>query len=78
MEPSRTLNSSEAICKGAALVAATKSPIFKVPKYEFKKTLNTGIMISWNLLKHRELGLESASYPEKQRAILYKVNAPME
>ena len=33
IEPMRTLNSSESIAKGCALMAAMKSPLFKVAPY---------------------------------------------
>lgn len=33
MELSRTLNSSESVARGCALMAAIKSPLFKVPNY---------------------------------------------
>ena len=33
-EPSRTLNSSESVAKGSAILAAVKSPIFRVPDYK--------------------------------------------
>lgn len=33
IEPSRTLNSSESVARGCALMAAIKSPLFKVPDF---------------------------------------------
>jgi heat shock protein 4 len=33
VEPSRTLNSSESVARGCALMAAIKSPLFRVPDY---------------------------------------------
>jgi heat shock protein 4 len=33
IEPSRTLNSSESVSRGCALMAAVKSPLFKVQEY---------------------------------------------
>ena len=64
MEPSRTLNSSETVAKGAAIMAASKSPIFRVAKYEIHEQTNYGIIVSWNLArKNHLLGFDSSLYP---------------
>ena len=50
IEPSRTLNSSEAIACGCALVAAAKSLIFKVPEFKILEKVQDKIIVSWNLI----------------------------
>lgn len=72
-EPSRTLNSSETVAKGAAVLAAVKSPIFRVAKYDIYEQTNYGVIVSWNLArKNQLLGYESQNYPEKQRKLLFE------
>ena len=47
-EPSRTLNSSECIAKGAALVSAMNSSIFRVQPYSFFTTSPYAIEVMVN------------------------------
>lgn len=51
MEPVRTLNSSESIAKGCALMAAMKSPLFKVAEYGLEESNYYPIKIYWNFLE---------------------------
>lgn len=46
-EPSRTLNSSESIARGAALSAAMQSSIFRVKPYLSFDICASGVICSW-------------------------------
>jgi molecular chaperone DnaK (HSP70) len=55
MEPSRTINSSECAAKGAALISAMNSSIFKVHQYAFfnVNSYDVDLKVNKNLLsKH--------------------------
>jgi len=51
IEPVRTLNSSEAIAKGCALMAAMKSPLFKVAEYGLEEMNYYPVRLYWNFLQ---------------------------
>jgi heat shock protein 4 len=64
IEPSRTLNSSESVARGCALMSAIKSPLFKVPDFALHEKANYGIKFSWNFVENNHfIGLHSAAYP---------------
>lgn len=64
MEYSRTLNSSESIARGCALMAAIKSPLFRVPDYVLNERAYYGIKFYWNFVEgDKFLGLNSTLYP---------------
>jgi len=47
IEPSRTLNSSECIARGAALCSAMQSAIFRVKQYYSFDVSPTGVICFW-------------------------------
>jgi heat shock protein 4 len=51
IEPMRTLNSSESIAKGCALMAAIKSPLFKVAPYAIEEINYYPIRAYWNFIQ---------------------------
>jgi heat shock protein 4 len=51
MEPVRTLNSSESIAKGCALMAAMRSPLFKVAEYGLDEINTYPVKIFWNFIE---------------------------
>jgi len=64
MEPSRTLNSSESIARGCALMAAIKSPLFRVPDYILNERVYYGVKFYWNFVEGNNfLGPNSSLYP---------------
>lgn len=77
MEAVRTLNSSESIAKGCALMAAMKSPLFKVAEYGLDEINNYPIKIFWNFLEHgaQPVANNEKGYPEKQTAVLFPAGA---
>lgn len=50
-EPSRTLNSSESIARGCGLMAAIKSPLFKVQNYTLNEKAMYGVKFYWNFVE---------------------------
>ena len=50
IQPSRTLNSSESVARGCALMAAIKSPLFRVPDYALNEKAYYGIKFYWNFV----------------------------
>ena len=76
VEPSRTLNSSESVARGCALMAAIKSPLFRVADYTLNERVFYGVKFSWNFVEgDKYLGLDSSVYPEKQRKMIYDLGA---
>lgn len=76
VDPSRTLNSSESVARGCALMAAIKSPLFKVAEYTLNEKSYYGIKFFWNFVEgEKYLGLNSALYPEKQGKFIYEAGA---
>lgn len=76
VEPSRTLNSSESVARGCALMAAIKSPLFKVPDYALNEKVYYGVKFYWNFVEgEKYLGLDSSLYPEKQGKFIYEAGA---
>ena len=72
MEPSRTLNSSESVARGCALMAAIKSPLFKVSEYVLNQKVNHGIKFYWNFVEGGNfLGLNAEKYPPKQGKMIF-------
>ena len=51
IEPMRTLKSSESIAKGSALMAAIKSPLFKVAPYAIEEINYYPIRAYWNFIQ---------------------------
>lgn len=75
-EPSRTLNSSESVARGCALMAAIKSPLFRVAEYTLNEKVLYGIKFSWNFVEGNQyLGLNSDLYPEKQRKMIFEAGS---
>lgn len=76
MEPSRTLNSSESVARGCALMAAIKSPLFRVADYTLNEKAYYGIKFYWNFVEgEKYLGLDSSRYPDKQGKFIYEAGA---
>ena len=76
MDPSRTLNSSESVARGCALMAAIKSPLFRVPDYILNERVYYGVKFFWNFVEgNKFLGLDSSLYPEKQGKYIYDTGA---
>ena len=76
IDPSRTLNSSESVARGCALMAAIKSPLFRVSDYALNERVYYGVKFSWNFVEGEKLlGLNSELYPEKQRKFIYEAGA---
>jgi heat shock protein 4 len=76
VEPSRTLNSSESVARGCALMAAIKSPQFRVPDYALNEKSYYGIKFYWNFVEgDKHLGLDASLYPEKQGKFIYEAGA---
>ena len=72
-EPSRTLNSSESVARGSALMAAIKSPLFRVAEYGLNEKAVYGIKFSWNFVEgNNYLGTNADAYPEKQRKMIFE------
>jgi heat shock protein 4 len=64
VEPSRTLNSSESVARGCALMAAIKSPLFRVSDYALNEKVYYGVKFCWNFVDGEKfLGLNSELYP---------------
>jgi molecular chaperone DnaK (HSP70) len=75
-EPSRTLNSNESVARGSALMAAIKSPLFRVAEYTLNEKAVYGIKFSWNFVEGSQLlGTNSALYPEKQRKMIFEAGS---
>ena len=73
MPLSRTLNSSQSVSRGCALMAAVKSPLFKVEEYGLIEKANYGIKFYWNFVEgEKYLGLNSELYPEKQGKMIFE------
>jgi len=51
VEPSRTLNSNESVARGCALMAAIKSPLFRVPDYALHERVYYGVKFYWNFVE---------------------------
>lgn len=51
MDHSRTLNSSESIARGCGLMAAMKSPLFKVQEYALHEKAYYGVKFYWNFVE---------------------------
>lgn len=76
VEPSRTLNSSESVARGCALMAAIKSPLFRVSDYALHERVYNGVKFYWNFVDgDKHLGLNSHLYPEKQGKFIYEAGA---
>jgi heat shock protein 4 len=76
IEPSRTLNSSESVARGCALMSAIKSPLFRVPDYALHERVYYGVKFYWNFVDgEKYLGLDSSLYPEKQGKFIYEAGA---
>ena len=76
VEPSRTLNSSESVARGCALMSAMKSPLFRVPDYALHEKVYYGVKFYWNFVEGEKfLGLDSSLYPEKQGKFIYEAGA---
>ncbi len=73
MEPMRTLNSSESIAKGCALMAAIKSPLFKVADYGLEEINYYPVRIYWNFIAQggQPLANNEKAYPEKQSNVVF-------
>lgn len=64
IEPSRTLNSNESVARGCALMAAIKSPLFRVADYALNEKVYYGVKFYWNFVDGEKfLGLDSSKYP---------------
>lgn len=64
LDPSRTLNSSESVARGCALMAAIKSPLFRVSDYALHEKVYYGVKFYWNFVDGEKfLGLNSELYP---------------
>jgi heat shock protein 4 len=76
VEPSRTLNSSESVARGCALMAAIKSPLFRVSDYSLHERVYYGVKFYWNFVEgEKYLGLNANLYPEKQGKFIYEAGA---
>mgnify|MGYP000979591878 FL=1 len=76
IEASRTLNSSESVARGCALMAAIKSPLFRVPDYALHEKVYYGVKFYWNFVEGEKfLGLNASLYPEKQGKFIYEAGA---
>lgn len=75
-EPSRTLNSSESIARGCALMAAMKSPLFKVAEYGLEEINNYPIKLHWNFIQQgtQPLANNDKAYLEKQTNMIFPHN----
>ena len=63
-DPSRTLNSSESIARGCGLMAAIRSPLFRVADYTLNEKAYYGVKFYWNFVEGNNfLGLNSHLYP---------------
>jgi heat shock protein 4 len=73
VEPVRTLNSSESIAKGCALMAAMKSPLFKVAEYGLEELNCYPVKLHWNFLGAgaHSLGNNEKAYIEKQTNMVF-------
>lgn len=64
IQASRTLNSSESVARGCALMAAIKSPLFRVPDYALHEKVYYGVKFYWNFVEgEKYLGLNASLYP---------------
>ena len=76
VELSKTLNASESVARGCALMAAIKSPLFKVPNYILNEKTSYGVKFSWNFVEGNNfIGMDSDKYPEKQRKMIFDVGS---
>jgi molecular chaperone DnaK (HSP70) len=76
VEPSRTLNSSESVARGCALMSAIKSPLFRVADYALHERVYYGVKFYWNFVEGEKLlGLDASLYPEKQGKLIYEAGA---
>jgi len=57
-EPSRTLNSSECIAKGAALLSAINSSIFRAQPFDYVENFKYNINLIVNGTKHGQKLIE--------------------
>jgi len=73
VEPVRTLNSSESIAKGCALMAAMKSPLFKVAEYGLEELNLYPVKLHWNFLQPgtQPLANNEKAYLEKQTNLVF-------
>lgn len=55
VEAMRTLNSSESIAKGCALMAAIKSPLFRVAPYAIEEINHYPVRAYWNFVQGQNL-----------------------
>lgn len=53
-DPVRTLNSSESIAKGCALMAAMKSPLFKVADFGLEEMNYYPMRVFWNFIQNNQ------------------------
>ncbi|CAD8139686.1 unnamed protein product [Paramecium octaurelia] len=78
---SRTLNASESISRGCAMMAAMKSPNFKVTEYKIEDCNYYPIRVGW--LYGQQLSQQDKSqglvrcFPEKQCKVLFDQNNPI-
>lgn len=72
-EASRTLNSSESVARGCGLMAAIRSPLFRVAEYTLNEKATYGVKFYWNFVDgNKFLGLNSELYPQKQGKMIFE------
>lgn len=78
MEPSRTLNSSEAIARGTSIYAALDKKLIKPMDYNIAYTNLVNIGVAWNSIKEGGsiFGEEQSSYSKKQPLFTAGTNVP--
>lgn len=75
-EPSRTLNSSESIARGCGLMAAIRSPLFRVADYTLNEKAYYGVKFYWNFVEGNNfLGPKSELYPPKQAKMIFEAGS---
>ena len=71
-DTSRTLNSSESVARGCGLMAAIRSPLFRVAEYTLNEKAYYGVKFYWNFVEGNNfLGLNSELYPQKQGKMIF-------
>lgn len=73
-EPSRTVNSNECVAKGAALISAMNSSIFRVQPYSFFATSPYSIELKVNGQKTERNLIEKNELIVKEKSVEFEVD----
>jgi len=73
-EPSRTINSNECVAKGAALISAMNSSIFRVQPYSFFMTSPYAISLKANNQKLEKNLIDKNELLLKEKSVEYEVD----